>query len=258
MAIWDEPLSNVPYLTTLIWVAVVAVMAIIWERVLTRYVRRFVKSRELPPDVGNGLVLFFRSLILVGALIALLAIGGVPPELLVSFSALSGAAVGFASSRTIGNFISGLFVLILRPFRVHDYVRIGNVEGIVEEITINYTKIRTQSNTRVLISNQRTLDLDIINYRCEESGPPLYCYGIELAFDHSMPTETLERLFDGVIEKYKEKLPRKPWYVMLRITNIARHYMFYLYVESPEDVFTLQPIFVRDITEAWEKAKAKT
>jgi small conductance mechanosensitive channel len=143
MAIWDELLSRVPYLITLIEVVVVAVVAIILERVLTRYIRRFVKRTELPPEVGNGLVLSFRSLILVGAIIALLAIGGIPPELLLSFSALGGAAVGFASSRTIGNFISGLFVLIIRPFRVHDYVRIGNVEGIVEEITINYTKIRT-------------------------------------------------------------------------------------------------------------------
>lgn len=258
MAAWDELLSHVPYLITLIEVMILAVIAVILERVLTRYVRRFAKRTELPPEVGNGLVLFFRSLILVGAVIALLAIGGIPPELLVSFSALGGAAIGFASSRTLGNFISGLFVLVIRPFRVHDYVRIGNVEGIVEEITINYTKIRTQANTTVLISNQRTLDQDIINYRCEESGPPLYCYGIELAFDHSIPTDTLEKLFDDVVEKYKERLPRKPWYVMLRVTNVARHYMFYLYVESPRDIFTLQPVFVRDMTQAWEKAKAKT
>jgi len=258
MAIWDELFSNIPYLITLIWVMVVAVVALIWERVSTRYVRQFVRSRELPPDVGNGLVLFFRLLIFVGALMALLAIGGFPSELLVSFSALGGAAVGFASSRTIGNFIAGLFVLFLRPFRVRDYVRIGNVEGIVEEITINYTKIRTQSNTTVLISNQRTLDQDIINYRCEESGPPLYCYGVELTFDHSISTDRLEKLFDGVIEKYTERLPKKPQYGILRITNIARHYMFYLYVESPEDIFTLPSIFVKDLTEAWEKAKAKT
>jgi len=258
MAIWDELLSNISLLITLIEVVVVAVFALVWERVSTRYVRSFVKKRELPPDVGNGLVLFFRLLIFVGAVIALLAIGGIPPEYLVTFSALGGAAVGFASSRTIGNFISGLFVLIVRPFRVRDYVRIGNVEGIVEEITINYTKIRTPSNTTVLISNQRTLDQDIINYRCEESGPPQFCYSIELTFDHSIPTNKLEKIFDGVIEKYEEKLPRKPWYSMTKLTSFARQYMFYLYVESPEDIFTLPSIFVKDLTEAWEKAKAKT
>lgn len=258
MAIWDEILSNIPYLITLIEVVVVAVVAIILERVLTRYVRRFVKQREFPPDVGNGLVLFFRLLILVSATIILLAIGGVPPELLVTFSALGGAAVGFASSRTIGNFISGLFMLIVRPFRVHDYVRIGNLEGIVEEITVNYTKIRTASNTTSLISNQRILDQDITNYRCEESGPPQYCYSIELTFDHSISTDKLEKMFDEVIQKYEERLPRKPWYAMSKITGFARQYMFYLYVESPEDIFTLPSIFIRDVIQAWEKARVKT
>jgi len=258
MAIWDELISNIPYLITLIQVVVVAVVAFVLERVFTRHIRRFVRRRELPPDVGNGLVLFFRLLVIVGAIVVLLGVGGVPPEWLVTFSALGGAAVGFASTRTVGNFISGLFVLVVRPFRVHDYVRIGNVEGIVEEITINYTKIRTQSNTTVLISNQRILDQDITNYRCEESGPPQYCYGIELTFDHSVSIDKLEKIFNNVIEEYKEKLPRKPWYVMTKITSFARYYMFYLYVESPEDIFTLQPIFVRDLTESWEKAKAKT
>ena len=258
MAVWDELFAQLPYLTTLIRVGIVAAVSITLERILTRYVRSFVKKRELPPGVRNELLLFLRLIILVSATIALLAIGGVPAEWLVWFSALGGAAVGFASSKTIGNFISGLFVLVLRPFRVHDYVRIGNVEGIVEEITINYTKIRTPTNTTISISNQRILDQDITNYRCEESGPPQYCYSIELTFDYSIPTDRLERIFDDVIQKYQEKVPRKPWYAMSRITSFARHYMFYLYVEGPEDIFTLPSIFIRDITGAYEKAKAKS
>lgn len=258
MAIWDDLLRQIPYLITLIQVSIVIAVAIVLERILKRYVKGLVKKRDLPPDVRNGLILFLRLMILASAIIALLAIGGVPAEWLVWFSALGGAAVGFASSKTIGNFISGLFVLVLRPFRVHDYVRIGNVEGIIDEITINYTKIRTPFNTTVLISNQRILDQDITNYRCEESRPPQYCYSIELNFDHSIPTDKLEKAFDEVIQKYQEKLPRKPYYAMSKVTSFARHYMFYLYLESPEDIFTLPSIFIKDITENWQKAKAKT
>jgi len=255
MTLWDDIIEpNLIYIEAAVLVAV----AIVLERLIARYLKRVSKRKEWPPHVTNGLVLIFRLLILLGAVASIMRIGGVPPDWLVAYSALGGAAIGFASQRTIGNFIAGIFVFITRPFRVNDYVRIGNVEGIVEEITFNFTKIRTQSNTTVLVSNQRTLDQDIINYRCEEYGPPLYCYGIELTFDHSIPTDMLEKLFDGVIEKYKERLPRKPWYVMSRMTSFARHYMFYLYVESPKDVFTLQPIFVKNVTEAWEKAKAKT
>jgi small conductance mechanosensitive channel len=252
---WDDLFSHVPFLVTLIEVVIVVAVAIILERILTRYLRRFVKRTGLPPGVGNGLALFTRLLILLGAIIAFLAIGGFPAEWIVTFSALGGVAVGFASSRTVGNFISGLFVLVVRPFRVHDYVRIGNVEGVVEEITINYTKIKTQSDTIVLISNQRTLDQDIVNYRYEESKTLLYCYNVELAFDYSIPTEKLEKIFDNIIEKYEKTLPKKPWYVMLRITSFAKHYMFYIYVENSKDIFTLPPKFVKDVTASFEKAR---
>lgn len=245
---------ELPDLMTIIELLIIVVIAVISERLTTRYLKRFAKRRKLPPNVGNGLVLIFRILILLGAVVAIFTVGGLPTELLVTFSALGGAAVGFASTRTIGNFIAGFYVLAVRPFRVRDYVRIGSVEGIVEEITLNYTKILTASNTTVLISNQRVLDQDIVNFRYKGARKHLYCYDFELTFSHKLSAEQLEKIFDEVIEGYAEKLMKKPEYSITKITHIAKHYVFYLYVESPKDIFTLQPAFIRDITTARDEA----
>jgi len=242
-------------LATVIWVIVIAAVAAVVERIVTRWLRKFTKRREMPPDVGNGLVLTGRLIILVGAAVALLRVGGVPSDILVSFSALGGAAVGFASTRTIGNFIAGLFLLVTRPFRVGDYVRIDGVEGIVQEITLNYAKILTPSNNMVSISTQRILDRDITNYRFRGDESNLFCYGFELNFDHALSTEKVEKMLDSIIERYAEKLPRKPEYQSSRLTSFARYYMFYIYVEDPRDIFVLQPQLVREIIQAWEKAK---
>lgn len=245
---------EIPYLIPIAEVVVALIVAVILERLVTRYLRRFSKQKELPPDVGNGLVLLFRFLIILGAVIAILRVGGLPTEWFVAFSALGGTAIGFASTRTVGNLIAGFYLLIARPFGVRDYIRLGNVEGIVEEITINYTKIRTPDGTTVSISNQRILDQDIINYRVKSGKHPLYCYSFELNFPHSLATDKLEEIFDRVIERYKERLPRKPEYGMTKLTRLERYYMFYLYVKSPRDIFTIQPEFLREITEAWDKA----
>jgi small conductance mechanosensitive channel len=245
-----------PYLITILWVIVITAVAVAAERIVTRWLRRFVKRTDMPPEVGNGLILTGRLIILVGAIVALLHVGGVPPDILVSFSALGGAAVGFASTRTIGNFIAGLFLLITRPFRVGDYIRVDGVEGIVQEITLNYAKIVTPTNAIVSISTQRILDRDVTNFRFrggEEAD--LFCYGFELTFPHTLPTEKLEEILDNVIERYAEKLPRKPEYQLTKLTSFARHYMFYIYVEDPRDIFTLQPQLVKEITQAWDKAK---
>jgi small conductance mechanosensitive channel len=244
-----------PYLVTIIWVIVIAAVATVVERIITRWLRKIIKRTEMPPEVGNGLVLTGRLVILVGAVVALLYVGGVPPDILISLSALGGAAVGFASTRTIGNFIAGLFLLVTRPFRVGDYVRIDGVEGIVQEITLNYAKILTSSNTVVSISTQRILDKDLTNFRFRGEESKLFCYSFELAFDHRLPTEKLEDLLDSVIERYAEKLPRKPEYQQSKLANFSRNYMFYFYVEDPTDIFVLQPQLVKEITKAWDKAR---
>jgi small conductance mechanosensitive channel len=246
-----------PYLITIIWVIAIATVATVIERIITRWLRKIIKRTEMPPEVGNGLILTGRLVILVGAVVALLYVGGVPPDILISLSALGGAAVGFASTRTIGNLIAGLFLLVTRPFRVGDYVRIDGVEGIVQEITLNYAKILTSSNTMVSISTQRILDKDLTNYRFEGGESNLFCYGFELAFDHRLPTEKLEELLDSVIERYVEKLPRKPEYQQMKLTSFARHYMFYIYVENPADIFVLQPQLVKEIIQAWDKTRAQ-
>lgn len=247
--------AEYPYLITVIWVVVIAVVAVVVERFITRWLRKFIERTKMSAEVGNGLILTGRLIILVGAVVALLHVGGVPSDILVSFSALGGAAVGFASTRTIGNFIAGLFLLITRPFRVGDYVRINGIEGIVQEITLNYAKILTSSNTLVSISTQRILDRDVTNYRFRGEESNLFCYGFELTFTHSLPTEKLEALLDSVIERYAEKLPRKPEYQSTKLTSFARHYMFYIYVEDPRDIFVLQPQIVREITQAWDKTQ---
>jgi small-conductance mechanosensitive channel len=250
-------LENIDW-ETVVWLVITAAAAVILERLITRWLRRLIKKTEMPPDVGNGLILTGRLIILVGAAIALLSVGGVSSEVLISFSALGGAAVGFASTRTIGNLIAGLFIWVTRPFRVGDYVRIDGVEGIVQEITLNYAKILTPSNTVVSISTQRILDRDITNFRFRGEESNLFCYGLELTFDYSLSTEKLEALLNKVIEHYAEKLPKRPEFLQSRLTSSARHYMFYIYVEDPKDIFVLQPQILKEITQEFEKAKAKT
>ena len=250
-------LENIDW-ETVVWLVITAAAAVILERLITRWLRRLIKKTEMPPDVGNGLILTGRLIILVGAAIALLSVGGVSSEVLISFSALGGAAVGFASTRTIGNLIAGLFIWVTRPFRVGDYVRTDGVEGIVQEITLNYAKILTPSNTVVSISTQRILDRDITNFRFRGEESNLFCYGLELTFDYSLSTEKLEALLNKVIEHYAEKLPKRPEFLQSRLTSSARHYMFYIYVEDPKDIFVLQPQILKEITQEFEKAKAKT
>jgi small-conductance mechanosensitive channel len=246
-------------LSQLVSLLVIVAVAIILERFITRYLRRVAKRARLAPNVVNSSALTFRLLILIGAIAAAVRVGGLPTEWFVTFSALGGAAVGFASTKTIGNFVAGLYLLAARPFRVGDYVRVGTVEGIVMEMAINYTKILTIGNNVVSISNLQIMDRDITNYQYEgDKHEEYYCYTFEVGFDHSVSTEKIEEVFAEVFQQYDDKMPQKPSYMLVRSGGFDRVYLIYLYVKRPEDIFTLKPQIAEEVFKLWDKERTET
>jgi small-conductance mechanosensitive channel len=195
--------------------------------------------------------------ILIDPVLAISRVGELQPESVLSLSALGGAALGFASTKTIGNFIAGLFLLAARPFKVGDYVRLGTVEGIVQEITINYTKVLTVGNNTVLVSNLQILDRDITNFYKSERQFDLYCYTFEIGFDHKVSTEKIAQIFAEVFARYMHMLPKKPIYMLNRSDGVGRVYAVYLYVEHPEDIFVLRPQIAEEVFKRWDMERAK-
>jgi len=244
--------------TTILEIVVIALIAVAVERFVTRYLSHFAKRANFEPNVANNLALFFRILVLIGAIVAISRISGANSDWILSVSAIGGAAVGFASQKTIGNFIAGIFLIAARPFKVGNYVRIGTVEGIVSEITINYTKILTGANNTVSISNLQILDRDITNFLFESSrNYNLYCYTFEIGFDHSVTSEILNQLFNELFDSYSRLLPRRPSYMLNRSTAVDRVYLIYLYVDKPQDIFTLRPRIADEVFQRWDEERTK-
>jgi small-conductance mechanosensitive channel len=245
--------------TNIINIIVIVIIAVTLERLISRYLSGFAKRVRLEPSAANNLVLTFRILILIFAVLAISgSVGGVQPEWLLSVSAIGGAALGFASQKTIGNFIAGLFLLAARPFKVGDYVKIGTVEGIVQEITMNYTKVLTSGNNTISVSNLQILDRDITNYLYESSKTcNLYCYTFEIGFDHTVPTDKIIEIFNKVFEKYSRTFPKKPNYILTRSAAFERIYTIYLYVEHSEDIFTVRPQIAEEVFQSWDEERAK-
>lgn len=74
------------------------------------------------------------------------------------------AIIGFASQKAFSNIISGIFILIFRPFRVKDVIEIGPLnKGTVEEITLRHTIIRNYENRRIIIPNSVISEETIVN-----------------------------------------------------------------------------------------------
>lgn len=107
-------------------------------------------------------------LIFLPALLFSLRLFGVPAgSLLLSASAL-GVVLGLAARQTLGAAIAGFVLLFSRPFEVGDWVELHDKEGIVTEISVFNTQLRTFDNTHVMIPNDRITDEAITNYSKED------------------------------------------------------------------------------------------
>ncbi len=74
-----------------------------------------------------------------------------------------GLVIGFASQRTIGNVVAGILIAITQPLRLGDRVTVEDTEGIVEEIGLTYTWIRTRDNDRLVVPNEKLASESIRN-----------------------------------------------------------------------------------------------
>jgi small-conductance mechanosensitive channel len=93
----------------------------------------------------------------VGLLSALLVIPQVRDIAggLLASSAVLAVVIGLAAQSTLGNFVAGVLIAFTQPLRLGDRVVIGDETGVVEEIGLTYTFLRTDDNSRLVIPNQK-------------------------------------------------------------------------------------------------------
>jgi small conductance mechanosensitive channel len=152
-----------PLWQRLIIVGVVLLVTTVAARLIDRRIAR----RDLPPEAITRYRVLRRSIttaiFFVGLLSALLVIPQVRAVAggLLASSAVVGIVVGFASQRTLGNFVAGLLIAFTQPLRLGDEVEIDGTRGVVEEIGLIYTFVRTHDDDRLVIPNE-TLASDTI------------------------------------------------------------------------------------------------
>jgi small-conductance mechanosensitive channel len=120
-----------------------------------------ISRRKLPPEVMTRYRVLRQivvvAIVFIGLLSALLVIPQVRAFAggLLASSAIIGLVIGFAAQRTIGNLVAGISIAITQPLRLGDLVEVQGGRGIVEEIGLTYTWLRTASGDRLVVPNEK-------------------------------------------------------------------------------------------------------
>lgn len=130
----------------------------------TRLIGAAMDRKQVEPTVQRYLASFLSVALNVVLVVAILGYFGLETTSFAALVAGVGVAIGAAWSGLLGNFASGVFLLMLRPYKVGDFVSIGGTEGTVVELGMFGTTINTPDNVRTVVGNTKVIGSDIRNY----------------------------------------------------------------------------------------------
>ncbi len=185
----------------------ILVGSIFLARALALSLRRFLKekvSREYQEMTGK---ITYYSTMILAALIALPMLGFQLSGLLVA-GGIVGIAIGFASQNLVENLLAGIFLMFERPIKIGDGVNIDGTTGIVEDIRIMSTTLRSFDGLYIRLPNQKVLTANITNFVANVARRVDFDIGIRYSDDADKAVNLLKAFLDAqtMILKQPESL----------------------------------------------------
>jgi small conductance mechanosensitive channel len=156
---------------------------------------RYLVSRHVDTTLIKYLDASANVLMRVLVLIGVLGVLGIETTSFAALLAAVGVAIGAAWAGLLSNFAAGIFLMVLRPFKVGDFIQGGGMIGTVKEIGLFVTAIDTPDNVRTFVGNAKLFSDTIQNF----STNPFRRVELSAQIAHSVkPADAIQRLQDRV------------------------------------------------------------
>lgn len=146
--------------------------------VITRLVKKLMEKAHMDKILVNFIGSIIKSVLLLFVVIASLDQLGVNTTSLIALIGAAGLAIGLALQGSLQNLASGVMLIVFRPFKDGDFVEAGGTMGVVEEIGIFTTKMRTGDNKEVIVPNGQIFGGIITNYSKRDTRRVDMVFGI--------------------------------------------------------------------------------
>ena len=161
---------------------------------ITNFVRKLMEARDTDPTLVNFLSNVVYAILLIAVILAALDTLGLPVTSLLAVVGAAGLAVGLALKDSLGNFASGVMLVMFRPFSKGDFVEVAGVAGTVNEVRIFSTILTTPDNKQIIIPNGQVAADTITNYSANDQRRVDIVFGVGYDDDLKVAREVLTRL----------------------------------------------------------------
>lgn len=206
-------------LTAILTIVITLVLALLADRAVAHWAARADLNAAIDTRIRFLRRLITLGILVLGGLFALSQFGGLNKLAagVLASSAIVAAVVGFAARQTLANLIAGVMLTIAQPLRIGDQVTIEEQTGVVEDVRLNYTILRTAEGRRLFIPNER-LATQVLNNDTilDERVRPEASVWLPPAADTDLALSRLIGLEPGLVVRIAETTPEA-----VRITLVA-------------------------------------
>ncbi len=193
-------------LYNLLRVIVILLAAVFIAKGITIYLRRGLRERMNTDHLEIITKIVYYGIIVIAVLAVLPAFGVNLSGLLVA-GGIAGIVIGIASQSVVSNLISGLFLMIERPMKLGQAVNIAGTAGVVEDIRIISTTLRTFDGLYVRMPNEKVFTTNITNYDAHVARRLEYVVGIRYSDDADKAVGIIQNLHEAHPLTLRHPLP---------------------------------------------------
>ena len=162
--------------------------------VLVRWIMKFLTRNDhlgkIEPTIRGFLMKLLKVLLYIIVVLTAANVMGIPLTSFVALLGSAGVAVSLAMQGALSNLVGGLTLLLLKPFKIGDYIKIGETEGTVLSIGTFFTELTTADNRHVSLPNSSLTNTAIVNYSREGTRRLDVSFGVsyDADIDHTVRT----------------------------------------------------------------------
>jgi small conductance mechanosensitive channel len=182
---------------------IVLVVGLFLAHWLVKLFERYEKKLKIDPTLKSFLRNLLRILLYVLVILTAAGTMGIPLTSIMTLLASAGVAVSLAMQGVLTNLIGGFILLLFKPIKVGEYVRIGENEGTVKAIGAFYTEMATFDNRHINLPNGTLTNTAIINYTREGSRRLDLTFSV--SYDSSM--DQVYEVLNQVVSQEEALLP---------------------------------------------------
>lgn len=188
--------------------AIITLIIGLWViKKITNRVKKAFEKRDIDPSLRPFLTGLISTLLKVFLVVSVLSMVGIAMTSFVAIIGSIGLAIGLALSGTLQNFAGGVILLILKPFKVGDFIEAQGYSGTVNSIQIFNTVLKTPDNKTIIIPNGGLSTGSMINYSTEAKRRVDWTVGIGYGDDIDKARKILLEILKADERVHKDPAP---------------------------------------------------